>query len=355
MKKIAIVTITNSGMNFGNRLQNYALQHVLESYSADVRTIYSSKSVRSSLFLSRVRRNAKMILKSCGRRRNFNLFDKKHIKKAKQIRYEHINENIFNKKFDVFIAGSDQIWNPEFHFNSGFEFLTFADPQKRYSYSASFGLEDIPDKHKKDYAEWLKSMRSISVREKQGCEIVKKLTGRDAFLHIDPTMLLDAEHYAQMEEKPSAKLPEKYLLMYFLGEKKPEYTAFTEGIAKKTGLPVLELSESAGSPLYNIGPQHFLYLLRHAEYICTDSFHGTIFAAIFQRRFTVFYRSDRNSPMNSRIDTLLEKLRLQVRLYSALDIEDYVGDMNYAEVDRLVADERASAHDYLRGIVGSDD
>jgi len=351
MKKIAIITITNSGMNYGNRLQNYALQHVLEGCSAQVQTIYSAKSLFNSLILSKLRRLAKALLKSSSRRRSFNSFDNKYIKKAKRVRYEGLNDHTFNNDFDAFIAGSDQVWNPNFHFNSGFEFMTFADPPKRYSYSASFGVSEIPEHHRQEYAERLKQMQGISVREEQGREIVKQLSDRDAEVHIDPTMLLDAEHYVGMEEKPEHPLPDKYLLTYFFGEKTPEYIAFLSDVAERLGLHVLELSDLPGTPFYNLGPQHFLYLIRHADYFCTDSFHAAVFSILFHKPFTVFYRRDDNVPMSSRIDTLLDKVNLKERLFGALSVEDSMKHIPYDEVDERLFREREAAFKYLREIV----
>jgi len=351
MKRIAIVTITNSGMNFGNRLQNYALQYVLEACSANVQTIFSAKSMWGSLFLSRLRRFAKAILKKDGRRRCFNSFDKAYIKKSPKVRYEKINEQSFDRDYDAFIAGSDQVWNPEFHFNSEFEFLTFADPSKRFSYAASFGVSGISDKHKKDYAQMLSSMRLISVREDEGREIVKQLTGKDAMVHIDPTMLLGEDHYAAMERMPKANVPEKYVLAYFLGKKKSEYVSFSEDVAEKLQAKVLQLSESPGTPFYDIGPLQFIYLLRHSEYICTDSFHGTVFAILFRKRFTTFYRKKSSGEMHSRINTLLKKLRLQDRLYGVLGTDDSIKELSYDEVEKCLEQERVLALEYLNGIV----
>jgi len=373
MKKIAIITITNSGLNFGNRLQNYALQHVSERYSVQVLSIYSAKSIFGNIWLSRLRRIAKILLKSSLRRRCFNYFDKKHIKKAKRIRYEGINEKSFSGEYDAFIAGSDQIWNPNFHFNSGFEFLDFADPAKRYSYAASFGVSQVPEKHREEYSNRLKSLNRISVREEQGREIVKHISGRDAPVHLDPTMLLDAEHYATLEEKPRHPLPDKYLLTYFLGKIPPEYNAFIKESAEQSELQVVELSESPDSAFYNCGPQHFLYLIRHAEYICADSFHGIVFSILFKKRFTVFSRSDsaasmdsgsdsavsmnsgidNTASMNSRIDTLLNKFGMESRIFGNLSVDESMKNIPYDQVEKHLSREREAAEKYLREIVES--
>lgn len=351
MKKIAIITITNSGLNFGNRLQNYALQYALETCSASVQTIFSAKNVYNSIFLSRLRRFAKLLLKTSVRQKHFNAFNKKYIKKAQRTRYEHINDHIFNQEYDAFIVGSDQVWNPEFPFNSEFEFLTFAEQNKRFSYSASFGVDEIPDMYKKAYSEWIAGIKRISVREERGRDIVKQLSGRDAEVHVDPTMLLETERYAAMEKAPDYPLPKKYLLKYFLGEQTPEYIDFLSEIAEKANLPVLELSELPGTRFYGIGPQHFIYFLRHADYICTDSFHGTVFAILFHKPFTTFCRISKDEPMHSRIETLLNKFDLNDRLFGNLSAEASVCNMPYDQIERRLSKERAAACEYLREII----
>ena len=351
MKRAAIITITNSGMNFGNRIQNYALQTVLEGHSVCVETIYSAKGIKKSILLSTLRRLFKTIIKTSKRRRHFNSFEGKYIKKAKRVRYERINDHYFKNKYDAFIAGSDQVWNPTFGFNSEFEFMTFAEPAKRYSYAASFGVGEIPEEHRQAFAERLSQLQAISVREDKGKDIVKRLTNREAKVHIDPTMLLTAGHYSKIEEKPKSPIPDQYLLSYFLGQQKAEHRAFIEQVAQKQNLAVLELSELADSALYHVGPQHFLYLLRHAEYICTDSFHGTIFSILFHKQFTVFYRYNKDVPMNSRVETLLEKMEIENRLFGELTIEASLEDIPYHHVDRLLEKERQDADEYLRAII----
>jgi len=348
MKKVAIITITNSGLNFGNRLQNYALQKKLEQYGVLPETILSSNVCLDSLFLSRIRRIAKRIVKASGRRRYFEGFDKRYIRYARRVRYGKLNETEFSKEYDAFIAGSDQVWNPNFHFNSDFEFMVFDQPGKRYSYAASFGVDDIPEEFLGKYKLWLSQMRTISVREESGRNLVKALTGKEAFVHIDPVMLLTCEDYQRIEEEPRKKIPERYLLVYFLGEVPETYKLFIAQTAEKLCLKILELSELPNTSLYNIGPQHFLYLFRHADYVCTDSFHGTAVSAIFGKQFTVFYRQDKDVPMNARIDSLLHKMDLSDRLYGRLTDEQSCMPIDYEKVKKRLEIERCEAENYLK-------
>jgi len=352
MKKVAIVTITNSGMNFGNRLQNYALQEYISGLGASCETIESAKSIGHSLIFSKQRRFIKNIVKMDDRRMFFSRFNKRYIHFSKYIRYENLNESRFKDMYDVFITGSDQVWNPYFEFNSDFEFLTFADPIKRYSYAASFGIDEMPDHIKKSIGERLNGMQGISVREQKGAEIVQMLTGRTAEVHIDPTMLFDALQYKKIEEKPEGGLPQRYLLVYFLGNITDEYRKKIRKISEAMDLPILELSESKGTKYYGIGPEHFLYFIDHADFVCTDSFHGTVFSILFKKQFLTLQRKDNDASMNSRIDTLLNKFALQGRTMSIWEIGDQ--SINYDVVKNYLQKERGKAEGYLKKIICSD-
>ena len=350
MKKIAILTITNSGLNFGNRLQNFALQESLRDCGAEVETIQSAKSVKGSIILSSIRRTIKMIVKNDKRRKCFNHFNKKYVTFSKKIRYENINESDFANKYDAFVAGSDQVWNPNFHFNSDFEFASFAPENKRYSYAASIGVSDIKGEHKEAFIKNIQGMKELSVREEDSIPLIRRLTGRDALIHVDPTMLLEKEKYFEIEEIPPQGLPEKYLLTYFLGNVPDEYQRNIQKLADRLSLEVVNLSETKGTKYYEIGPQHFLYVLHHADYICTDSFHGSVFSILFEKRFSIFVRTDNDVPMNSRVETLVHKFGLQERLTENMNVEDALVAINYERVNEILAKERVEAKEYIKRI-----
>lgn len=349
MKKIAILTITNSGMNFGNRLQNYALQEALRKCGAEVKTIRSAKSVKGSVLLSKIRRLAKALAKNSKRRRIYSKFENTYIQYDKLIRYEDINEAFFADRYDAFVAGSDQVWNPYFHFNSDFEFASFAPEEKRYSYAASIGVSQIDDEHRTRFIENLKGMKEISVREADSVNLVEHLTGIKPKLHVDPTMLLDAVDYYKLEEKPEYAIPDKYLFMYFLGNISDEYQAKAKEIADKKGLSIVKFTETKNEPFYNIGPQHFLYLIHHAQYICTDSFHGTVFSILFQKQFAIFTRQDKDVPMNSRIETLVNTFGIHNRVLENMNA-DYFNEIDYKNVYEIIEYERKKSFDYLKCI-----
>ncbi|MCR5753324.1 MAG: polysaccharide pyruvyl transferase family protein [Acetatifactor sp.] len=348
MKKVAILTITNSGLNFGNRLQNYALQKSLEQYADRVETIVSAKSWGNSAILSGCRRLLKRVLRSDDRRRCFSSFDRQYITMAKRIRYEGVNEHKFAAEYDAFVAGSDQVWNPNFSFNSGFEFADFAPASKRFSYAASFGVDEIPKEDREKYIEYLSRMMMLSVRENTGVKLIRELTGREAVLSIDPTMLLGGRDYIPLEKRPkNIEVPKHYVLKYYLGSVPQEYEEDICEIGETLGVPVEYLSESRGTRYYSIGPSEFLYMFRHADYVCTDSFHGTVFSILFHKRFTVYVRRDNEVPMNDRLKTLLSMVGLTGRVYGELSLSDRMKGIDYQTVDDILEKKRKESAEYF--------
>ena len=350
MRKAAILTITNSGMNFGNRLQNYALQEVLKKEGVEVATIRSAKSIGHSFLLSDFRRFIKGIIKYSDRKKLYLEFERKYIKYDPVFRYESINESYFADKYDMFISGSDQIWNPYFKFNSDFEFATFAPSKKRYSYAASIGVTELDEEKRKKLTKNLLGMRRLSIREQDGIELVKELTGIVPARHIDPTMLLDIEEYIKIEKKPKNSLPEKYLFMYFLGNVSGEYQKNVREIASAFDLEIVQFSENPGDLMYDLGPLNFLYIVHHADFVCTDSLHGLIFSLLYKKKFAIFTRQDKEVSMNGRIQTMINLFDLESRMIENLQ-KDYEIDINYDNIEKRLNLEREKSFRYLREII----
>src|SRR5699024_5866974 len=152
------------------------------------------------------------------RETRFKEFSKKYINETPfSITEFYLPEN-YLEKYEYFITGSDQVWNPYFTNASPLYFLTFAPKNKRIAYSPSFGISEIPKENVANYSQWLKEMKAISVREKAGADIIKNLTNRDSPVLADPTLLLTKEEWLKIA-KPAVDKPQKdILLTYFLGE-----------------------------------------------------------------------------------------------------------------------------------------
>lgn len=349
MKKIGILTI-NDDTNYGNRLQNYAVQEVLKKLDCKVETIHNQENVvREKAIKRKIGIAIKGILK-LKKHKRYNCFMSfnKNIKYSKYyIDDKHIPTNL-SDKYDIFFTGSDQVWNPTFARKiTDIDFLCFADTQKRNSISASFGISEIPKDLKEYYKKRLNGLNNISVREDRGKEIIEELTGRnDVEVLVDPTMLLTEEEWDKVAKKPKQLKCDKYILNYFLGEVSEERKKEIDRIAKENDCEVIDILDKQ-SPFYQTGPSEFLYLEKNAFLICTDSFHSSIFAILYNRPFVVFDREDKEVKMNSRIETLINKFNLKNRIFKGKITRENL-EHDYAEAYRILEKEREKSSRFLK-------
>lgn len=345
--KIGIFTI-NDNENYGNRLQNYAVQEFLKKKNIKVETVINQKNrygIRYYLAILKRMLIQILNLKKHKRRIKFLQFNK-NIKFAKYgIDKNHIPANM-GKKYDYCITGSDQVWNPNFNRMSDIDFLTFTLPERRIAFSASFGISELPQDMKEYYKERLLEIKYLSVREEKGKEIVEKLTKRkDVQVLVDPTMLLPSEEWDKVAKKPEQLKTDKYILNYFLGELSKERKEEIERIAKENNCEIINILDK-NSPFYQTGPSEFLYLEKNAFLICTDSFHSSVFAILYDKPFIVFDREDTNVRMNSRLETLLQKFNLEDRWYkNKIEVEQLEAD--YRETYKILEEERKKAEKFL--------
>ena len=355
MKKVGILTI-NDDENYGNRLQNYAVQKKLEDNDMLIETICNQRNnIGLKSIIKKIKKCIKKVIniKKFGRYNQFMEFNK-------NIKYSniHIDANhIPNKlaeKYDYFITGSDQVWNPNFGRMSDIDFLTFAPKEKRNSFSASFGISEIPLEMKEYYKQRLEGLNNISVREEAGKKIVEDLTGRkDIQVLVDPTMLLTAEEWDKVSKKPKQLKNDKYILNYFLGELSEIRKKEIDRIAIENNCEIINILDK-NSPFYQTGPSEFLYLEKNAFLICTDSFHSSVFAILYNRPFIVFDREDSLVSMNSRIETLINKFNLKNRKFTGRITEENLKH-DYTEAYEILEKERKKSDDFLRKALDIDE
>lgn len=348
MKKVGILTLYGNN-NYGNKLQNYAIQEVLEKKGIEVKTIINENNL---IGINVLKENIKNIIKKFLKTPNIQRYNcfiefNKNIKYSQYIDKNHIPTNLSNK-YDYFFTGSDQVWNPTnlAHISDN-DFLTFAPKEKRNSFSASFGISKIPENMKEFYKERLNGLNHISVREDRGKEIIKELTGRvDVEVLVDPTMLLTSEEWDKVSKKPKQLKTNKYILNYFLGNLSEERKNEINRIAKENECQVINILD-INDPFYATGPSEFLYLEKNAFLICTDSFHSCVFSILYNRPFVVFDREDDLVKMNSRIDTLLKKFNLKNRRFER-EITDENLNHDYTEAYEILEKERKKAELFLK-------
>ena len=229
------------------------------------------------------------------------------------------------KKYSTVITGSDQLWSPAGLPTNYYNLMFVPDNTLKISIASSFGVKEIPWYQKKRTIQYLNRIEYISMRENRGSEIVKELTGRDVPTILDPVFFLSKNEW--LERIPNKReIEEPYIFAYFLGTTQ-EYRNAVKKLAKDKGMKVVALrhmdqyveeDENFGDfAPYDVSPERFLNLLRNAEYVCTDSFHGTAFSILNEKQFVVFNRYAETSSIskNSRIDTLCVNFGLENRRY----------------------------------------
>lgn len=346
--KVGILTI-NDNNNYGNRLQNYALQEYLKStFDVTCETVWNNINRSFYWRLKREIKNfIKLLLKNNDGIRYYNF--KKFSKKIKHSRYKINNSFVpkqLNFSYDYFITGSDQVWNPNHNRLTKNDLLSFASPEKRVAYAASFGVSKIEKKYVGLLKNELEKFNLISVREDDGKKIIEKETGlKNAKVLIDPTMLLTCEQWSSIVKKPNQLKNKDFILCYFLGKIDNKLEHNIKKYADKNNLDIINILDK-NSNFYNCGPDEFLYLEKHAKLICTDSFHSCVFAIIFNTPFQIFERNDEHLSMNSRLNTLLKKFNLEDRKCNIND-ELQAININAAKVNQILNLERDRSYEYF--------
>lgn len=360
-KKVLIITITG-GENYGNKLQNYAMQEILKKEFTNIETLnnvtnvgnikhsYNNVSIKKKLTIRYVIKriylhfNYKYNIKNTGDG-VFNMIKniifknkiEKIISKRKQsfqlfcdhnIRFTNYKVDFLESKkislnnYDYFVIGSDQVWNPNYLRTSSIDFAAFKRNGIAVALAASFGISEISTETANQIKPWIDRISYLSVREEAGKKILNQISNKEVDILCDPTMALDICEWKKIEKRPKKSIEKKYILTYFLGNKTREYTKFTKNLAKKNQCEIINLWDINSPNFYDIGPDEFLWLIDNSEYVLTDSFHAVVFSIIFKKKFIVFRRVEDGKSMNSRIETLLNKFNLYERMYDGKNWDD---------------------------------
>lgn len=359
-KKVGILTL-NGYVNYGNRLQNYALQQVLISLGFEVETIRVNRSNKPEIserlksisnlhdLLEKIKNRLNYYLQKNvrhSRERIFREFSHKHLNETKNIISNDCEARALNSFFDYFVTGSDQVWNPNNLHGTSFFFLTFADKDKKIAYAPSFGVSEIENKDKINYKKWLLNMDKLSVREEAGAKIIKELIGKDVPVLVDPTLLLTKKDWLKISKEAKNKPQNKYLLTYFLGGIPCEYQNQVDIIAKQNNFDIINLGDIKDKDTYITGPSEFIDYINNCSVFCTDSFHGVVFSIILEKPFIVYERIGTTS-MYSRINTLLDKFDLNFRKAENVSSMDLF-HIGFLQLKAKLEFERKKSFDYLK-------
>ena len=346
--KIGIVTLFGY-FNYGNRLQNYAIEQILQKQGFQAETLHffigGRKAYLKEIAKTHVCKVCKHIPFRARTRANrfckFCEFNQVRLHVKEIFTLSHSGDD-----YDFLLTGSDQVWNPTEA--SAFTFLEFVEPYKRYSFSASFGVNEIPERQREMYHAALSQMAGISVREREGQKLVEELSGRKAALLLDPVMMLAAEEWEKVEIKPKHFKIKLYFVCYFLGQISTTTENAIQVYQQKTGFQRIDLyNKNAKS--FDCGPGEFLFYIKHSQIVFTDSFHATAFSIIFRRNFWAFGRKGQEEDMSSRLRTLLDRFNFNSRFvpFAPDNVEQPV---DYSNTDSVLAAERMLGEQYISSI-----
>lgn len=385
MKKIAIVSCYFQP-NYGSMLQAYATQMILDKLGYENETIridglsseikkskikyFAKASLTSGILFSkigrakdavamRIKHNDYTINKN-KRNEQFKLFSEKYFRLSQVYSSKAELQNKCEELYSTVIVGSDQLWLPG---NIAADYYTLSFVPKSVNsiaYATSFGQSSLPRSSEKKAKGFLNEIRHISVREVAGQKIIKKLTGRKVPVVCDPTLLFSAEEWMSIQHS-SPIIKGRYIFCYFLGNNK-NHRAFVKKLRNKIGYKVVILPHideyveadewCSDIQLYNIDPAGFINLIRNAEYICTDSFHCSVFSILYKKKFFTFRRftDDSSQSTNNRLVTLFNLTRLKSRfLFGNEKIDDCISDsIDYELVDKRIEIIREKSLLYLK-------
>lgn len=385
MKKTAIVSCYFQH-NYGSMLQAYATQMALDKLDYENETIdiagfnheikkakilyFAKASLTSDILISRLGMAKNVLIKKFSkndyarlskvRSDRFDAFGKKYFRLSSRYSSKEELGKKCDENYSSVLVGSDQLWLPG-NIAADYYTLNFVPTTvNSIAYATSFGQSSLPKDSAKKATIFLKKIKHIGVREESGQKLVKKLAGRNVPVVCDPTLLFTGDEWMKIQKKEPI-IKGKYILCYFLGNN-PPHREFAEKLKKETGCKIVALTHLdefvksdegyADETPYNIDPADFLNLIRNAEYVCTDSFHCSVFSILYKKEFYTFRRYNRNTRQstNSRLDTLFKITGIEGRLLAG--DEKIVDCLNiktdFDEAHKKLAGVRQQSYEYLK-------
>lgn len=260
---------------------------------------------------------------------------------------------------DLFIAGSDQIWN--FNMPNGSDnafYLEFVKKGKKASYAASLGMDSLTDKQLFDLKERIKHFDYVSVRENSAKELLEEISIQEVRTVTDPVYLLHQDEWNSISKKPENFMDEKYILVYAFNRQR-EIFEFAKKLSKKYGYKIFSVNtfwedilNKTDHYYWNCMPEEFIYLISHAECVVTNSFHGLSFSMIFNRPAILF---EKNEDGNSRMNDLIEMLGAYEVKDKKVKEEVIIPKIDFDKINRNIEKYREQSVQYLDLLTRSDD
>ena len=366
-----ITTITcHNVYNAGASLQAFALQAYLNQLGHDVRIInyipdylrhyvlwggaygkYNRSGIRAIYSLLKLPERLLNLIFS-KRRKAFIRFNKKYLKLTTRIYSTNLELKKNIPEADIYIAGSDQIWNTSVKNGKDPAFYLDFAPEKciKASYAASFSTLGIEDDYKLYVRNLLSKLDYISVRESTGLKILNDLNIQNGTLVLDPVFLLDQKFWYHFSSSIDESLQEeKYIFIYDF-DRLPLIRKIAEKIASVNKWKIYSLQKLPYSDknFWNTGPLEFLSLIKNSQFVLSNSFHATAFSIIYKKQFLVFNRKE---SINTRMKDLVDRLGLSERLLS--QCETQFNDIDYSLVNIKLINAVDDSRNYLNTVLNA--
>ena len=380
MKKVAVINRTNL-KNYGSVLQCYALckavsdlgygsEIVWEKGNVSKNFDFRPMKILSSLF--KLLTHPKLLSSTMT---NVNDMNSRKISEGtvalfNQFVQDEITQQFFShrklvktakrEEYVKFICGSDQIWCSTTLYVDPLMYLRFAPKNKRIAYAPSIGRDFIPDYNRRRMKKYISEIPHLSVREKEGQRLIKELTGLNAEVVLDPTLLRQKNDWDELKVEPN--IQEKYLLCYFLDAPSKETQEQIFHYAKEKNLEivalgnVLSICEEKGLKVTypDCGPKEFLGWIDKTEVVVTDSYHGMLFSVLYEKQFWAVERAYQQYDQSSRQKTVLDMFGVNGRyLAQGAEIPLESEDIDYQKIGEILANERMRAMDFLKKSIES--
>lgn len=355
MSKSLIVTF-HCVPNYGAALQVLALQKTLMKFSSSVNILdYRQKALTDQYNLLNIHSLKGMILSlynisnSWKRNNKFKEFQNQYFQLTSPI-FENPTK-VTSLDCDYIFLGSDQIWNPRI--TGGYDKIYFGDfftkeDCKRISYAASIGISSLNEREEEQLKSLIVKIDNVSVRENNARQILGTLTDKPIEVVLDPTLLVEKREWECIRVKKNYG---KFLLLYSLSDY-DETREIAKRVSKIMNIKIIEISTKNKKPfetkqhkiIYTAGPAEFIGLISAAEFVVTDSFHGTVFSLIYHKPFYTIP----NKTKGSRMVELLDRTGLSDRLITDTEKFLYNPKIDYAKVDEILNIEKAKSLEFIR-------
>lgn len=353
---IGILTFTDTN-NYGALLQAYALKETVKKIKKNVEILnYKQPYIKNQRKIILIdRENIRTFFKSI-------LFTITHLHKRivniKFIRFRKRNlyrssntifdpSEVKDTEKDIYIVGSDQIWNTKITHGDLTFFLNFCSEQVgKIAYGASIGEDSVDERQKEILKNNIQEFDCISVREHNAVEILSKYTDKEIYHVLDPTLLADKVIWSALTRNRKAK--KEYLLIYRLHEDEEVYR-IADMVSKKLNIDVRYINNYREDKYdfiseRRVGPKEFITLFQNASFVVTNSFHGTTFSIVFNKNFITVPTERKN-----RIESLLKLLHLEDRIITACSQigEEYNLNISYNIPNQLLEAEKNKSLSFL--------